>query len=95
MPGGVFICYRREESAFAARAIHDRVVQRLERENVFLDVDNIDLGVDWFNVLSERLARATRLLRSLEGTGFPARTRTVCAGSTILTISSGSRLRLR
>jgi hypothetical protein len=46
MSGGVFICYRREESAFAERAIHDRVVQRLERENVFLDVDNIDLGVD-------------------------------------------------
>ena len=34
MSGGVFICYRREETAFAARAIHDRVVQRLERDNV-------------------------------------------------------------
>jgi hypothetical protein len=55
MSGGVFICYRREESAFAARAIHDRVVQRLERDNVFLDVDNIDLGVDWFNVLADRV----------------------------------------
>ena len=55
MSGGVFICYRREENAFAARAIHDRVVQRLERENVFLDVDNIDLGVDWFNVLTDRV----------------------------------------
>jgi TPR repeat protein len=53
--GGVFICYRREESAFAPRAIHDRVVQRLERQNVFLDFDNIDLGVDWFNVLTERV----------------------------------------
>jgi len=62
MPGGVFICYRREESAFAARAIHDRVVQRLERENVFLDVDNIDLGVDWFTVLSERVGACDALV---------------------------------
>src|SRR5271163_2734438 len=62
MSGGVFICYRREETAFAARAIHDRVVQRLERENVFLDVDNIDLGVDWFNVLTERVGACDALV---------------------------------
>jgi hypothetical protein len=62
MSGGVFICYRREESAFAARAIHDRIVQRLERENVFLDVDNIDLGVDWFNVLTERVGACDALV---------------------------------
>jgi hypothetical protein len=60
--GGVFICYRREETAFAARAIHDRVVQRLERENVFLDVDNIDLGVDWFNVLTDRVGACDALV---------------------------------
>ena len=62
MSGGVFICYRREETAFAARAIHDRVVQRLERESVFLDVDNIDLGVDWFNVLTERVGARDALV---------------------------------
>jgi TIR domain len=61
MSGGVFICYRREETAFAARAIHDRVVQ-LERESVFLDVDNIDLGVDWFNVLTERVGACDALV---------------------------------
>jgi hypothetical protein len=62
MSGGVFICYRREETAFAARAIHDRVVQRLERDNVFLDVDNIDLGVDWFNVLTDRVGACDALV---------------------------------
>jgi hypothetical protein len=62
MSGGVFICYRREETAFAARAIRDRVVQRLERENVFFDIDNIDLGVDWFNVLTERVAACDALV---------------------------------
>ena len=62
MSGGVFICYRREESAFAARAIHNRVVQRLERDNVFLDVDNIALGLDWFNVLTERVGACDALV---------------------------------
>ncbi|MBV8794132.1 MAG: toll/interleukin-1 receptor domain-containing protein [Hyphomicrobiales bacterium] len=62
MSGGVFICYRREESAFAARAIHDRLVQRLERENVFLDFDNIDLGVDWYEVLSARVGACDALV---------------------------------
>jgi hypothetical protein len=65
MSGGVFICYRREESAFAARAIHDRVVRQLERENVFLDVDNIDLGVDWFNVLTERVGACDALVAAI------------------------------
>jgi hypothetical protein len=62
MSGGVFFCYRREEFGFAARAIHDRVVRRLERENVFLDVDNIDLGVDWFEVLSDRVGACDALV---------------------------------
>jgi hypothetical protein len=62
MSGGVFICYRREETAFAARAICDRLAQRLGRENVFLDVDNIDLGVDWFNVLTERVGACDALV---------------------------------
>jgi hypothetical protein len=62
MPGGVFISYRREESAFAARAIYDRVAQRVGRGNVFLDVDNIDLGVDWFDALNERVAACDALV---------------------------------
>jgi hypothetical protein len=62
MSGGVFICYRREESAFAARAIYDRVAQKVGRENVFLDVDNIELGVDWFDALNERVAACDALI---------------------------------
>jgi hypothetical protein len=62
MSGGVFICYRREETAFAARAIYDRVAQKVGRENVFLDVDNIDPGVDWFDALNERVAACDALI---------------------------------
>jgi hypothetical protein len=59
---GVFISYRREESSFAARAIYDRVAQKVGRENVFLDVDNIDLGVDWFQVLPEKVGACDALI---------------------------------
>ena len=62
MPGGVFICHRREKSAFAARAIHDRVVQRLDRDNVFLDVDSIGLGIDWSKELTERVGACDALI---------------------------------
>jgi TIR domain len=60
--GGVFISYRREESSFAARAICDRVAQKVGRENIFLDVDNIDLGVDWFEVLAEKVGACDALI---------------------------------
>jgi hypothetical protein len=62
MSGGVFICYRREESAFAARVIYDRVAQRLGPENFHLDIDNIDVGVDWFNALTDRIGACDALV---------------------------------
>jgi TIR domain len=62
MSGGVFICYRREDSAFAARAICDRLAACLQRENVFFDVDNIDLGLDWVKVLSRRIGECDALV---------------------------------
>jgi hypothetical protein len=44
MLGGVFISYRREDVSGFARAM-DCIAQRLERKNVFFDVDNIEPGV--------------------------------------------------
>ena len=47
MAGGVFICYRRDDSAGWARSIYDRLTRRFEREQVFIDVDNIEPGLDF------------------------------------------------
>jgi TPR repeat protein len=66
MSGGVFICYRREETAFAARAIYDRVAQKVGRKNVFLDVDNIDPGVDWFDALNEQVGACDALIAAAD-----------------------------
>ena len=55
MLGGVFISYRREDSAGFAGRIYDRLTRRLDPKSVFLDVDNIQPGLDFFEVLSEKL----------------------------------------
>jgi hypothetical protein len=62
MSGGVFICYRREDSAGFAGRIYDRLVQGLGRDNVFIDVDNIEPGLDFVEVLSERLGKCDALI---------------------------------
>jgi hypothetical protein len=60
--GGVFISYRREDSAGFARLIYDRLTKRLERANVFIDVDNIEPGLDFVEILSERVAKCDTLV---------------------------------
>jgi TIR domain/Sel1 repeat len=62
MSGGVFISYRREDSAGFARLIYDRLARRLGPENVFIDVDNIKPGLDFVDVLNERLSKCDALV---------------------------------
>jgi TIR domain len=56
MSGGVFISYRREDSRGVAGRIYDRLSDRLGSENVFFDVDNIAPGLDFVDVLTERVS---------------------------------------
>jgi TPR repeat protein len=60
--GGVFICYRREDSAGFARLIYDRLTQKLGHESVFFDVDNIPPGLDFVDILSERVGQCDALI---------------------------------
>jgi cell division protein FtsZ len=62
LAGGVFISYRREDSAGFAGRIYDRLVTRLPRDAVFIDVDDIPLGVDFEKVLSERVGACDALV---------------------------------
>ena len=62
MPGGVFISYRREDSRGFAGRIYDRLSDRLGRENIFFDVDNIAPGLDFVEVLTERVASCDALV---------------------------------
>ena len=62
MSGGVFICYRREDSDGFAGRIYDRLAERLGRDNVFFDVDAIQPGQDFVNTLSKRVGDCDTLI---------------------------------
>ncbi len=58
----IFISYRRDDSAFAARGVHDRLEREFGRDSVFMDVDSIALGVDFVDVLGAAVAKCDALL---------------------------------
>ncbi len=62
MSGGVFISYRREETAGFARLIYDRLTNKLGHEGVFFDVDNIEPGLDFFEVLNQHVGECDALV---------------------------------
>lgn len=60
--GGVFISYRREDSGAWAGRVYDRLAKRLGSKNVFLDVGNIQPGLDFVDVLTKRVAACDALV---------------------------------
>ncbi|MEO0983415.1 MAG: TIR domain-containing protein [Pseudomonadota bacterium] len=59
---GVFISYRREDSAGVTGRIYDHLVRLYGRQEVFMDVDAIEPGLDFVDVLSERVSQCQTLL---------------------------------
>lgn len=58
----IFISYRRKESAYIAAVISDRLQQHFGPDAVFLDVDNVPLGVDFRDYLGDAVGRCDVLL---------------------------------
>src|SRR4029450_8625397 len=52
MPG-IFICYRREDSAGHSGRLFDRLRDRLGSDRVFMDVAGIDAGGDFMDAIEE------------------------------------------
>jgi TIR domain/Domain of unknown function (DUF4384) len=61
MPG-VFISYRRQDSAGHAGRLFDRLLERLGREGVFMDVAGIDAGIDFVHTLNRAVGSCQLLL---------------------------------
>ena len=49
--GRIFICYRREETAYSAGWLFDRLADRFGGQ-IFKDVDSIEPGDDWVEVIT-------------------------------------------
>ena len=59
---GFFISYRREDSSHAAGRLVDRLAQVFPRDRLFMDVDAIEPGLDFLQVIEARLAHSDTLL---------------------------------
>ena len=60
--GRVFISYRREETAYAAGWLFDRLVDRFGRGQNYKDIDSIQLGDDFVEVITTAVASCDVLL---------------------------------
>lgn len=59
--GGVFISYRREETASYAGRLYDRLADRFGEDSVFMDVNSIAIGVDFTTAVVEAVSRCNIL----------------------------------
>lgn len=62
MAGGIFISYRRGDSPASAGRLYDRLENAYSGGELFMDVDGIEPGLDFVEVLNERVANADVLL---------------------------------
>jgi Clp amino terminal domain, pathogenicity island component/TIR domain len=60
--GRVFISYRREDTSHVAGRLSDRLIDQLGESQVFIDVDSIEFGVDYREVISNAVGKCDVLL---------------------------------
>jgi hypothetical protein len=62
MPSGIFISYRRQETAYAAGWLYQQLRDRFGSDQVFKDVDNLDPGDDFYEKIDEAVGSCAVLL---------------------------------
>src|SRR5918994_329301 len=60
--GCIFISYRREDTAYAAGWLYDRLADRFGGGKIFKDIDSIELGDDFAEVITNAVASCDVLL---------------------------------
>lgn len=80
MTENIFISYRREDASGYAHAIYNRLCDAMGEEHVFMDVHDIDLGVDFVDRIEKAVASCDVLIALI--------------GKKWLTASNGSNRRL-
>jgi len=60
--GRIFISYRREETAYPAGWLFDRLAERFGPKQVFKDVDSIELGDDFVQMITRAVGSCDVLL---------------------------------
>jgi hypothetical protein len=62
VPWPVYISYRRQDAEFLARAVYDRLSSHFGYGQVFIDVDSIELGDDFVEVITRAVTSCNVLL---------------------------------
>jgi hypothetical protein len=62
MSGQIFISYRREESRWSARSLHDRLSMHFDRNQIFMDIEAIALGEDFVKAIETTVAKCDVLI---------------------------------
>jgi hypothetical protein len=62
MSGSIFISYRRQDSAGYAGRLFDRLTNHLKQAKIFMDIDTIELGVDFVQKIGEAVSSCDVLL---------------------------------
>src|SRR5271166_4986835 len=62
MSGQIFISYRREESHWSARSLHDRLSMSFDWNQIFMDIDAIALGEDFVKAIETTVAKCDVLI---------------------------------
>ena len=60
--GHIFISYRRDDSEGFTRAIHDQLAERFTEDRIFMDVDAIEPGLPFDEVITQAVSRCEILL---------------------------------
>ncbi len=58
----IFISYRREDTKWMARALKDRLGDAYGHKNIFMDVDSIDFGLDFQEVIEKAVGQVDVVL---------------------------------
>ena len=62
MSGQIFINYRREDGRWSARSLSDRLAARFGRKQIFMDVDTLKPGVDFFRAIEKSVGSCDVLI---------------------------------
>jgi TIR domain len=62
VPLRIFMSYRRADTGWAAVSLFDRLADQFGRDNIFKDVDSIDLGEDFIEAISAAVGSSDALL---------------------------------
>jgi hypothetical protein len=62
MNGAIFISYRRDDSPHAAGRLYDHLAQSFSRDQLFMDIDAIEPGLDFLKVIKEKVTGCEVLL---------------------------------